>query len=1701
MRTWCTLLAVALCAYGMAGQALPEDDKKPAAVAATPVSYHKQILPIFQAHCQGCHQPAILRGDYDMTTFAKLLKGGETGVDAVIPGKPQESFLVELITPHASSKAKMPQGKKPLADQEIDLIKRWVAEGAKDDTPANARQKYDKDNLPVYTRPPVITSIDYAPDGKTLAVAGFHEVLLTDPETGKLLARLVGLAERIQSVRFSPDGKRLAVTGGLPGRIGEVQIWDVEKRQLLLSVPVTYDTVYGASWSPDGTKIAFGCGDNTLRAIDAKTGEQILYMGSHTDWPLATVFSTEGTHLISAGRDMTTKLTEVQTQRFVDNITSITPGALKGGIQSVARHPTRNEIAIGGSDGVVKVYRVHRLTNRVIGDDANLIRQMPPMKGRIFSVAVSRDGKRIAAGSSLDGSGEVAVYGYEFSTDLPENIKKINQKVVTERKPDEKAALEKYHSDGVKVISKLEMKASGAYAVSFRPDGKMIAVACTDGVIRMIDAEKGTIQKEFAPAPMNKGKVATAGKTKVQYPIEKPGKEKPTDMTSVLGLQVEPKSIQLSHPFAYAQLVVTATMGSGDKVDVTRQVLAQPVQPLVETTASGFVMPRAEGKTTLTLHYGGQTAHVPVIVSGLNSEYEADYVRDVQPILSRMGCNAGTCHGSAQGKNGFKLSLRGYDPIHDVRALTDDLQSRRVNLASPDDSLMLLKTTGAVPHVGGQLTKPGEPYYEILRNWISHGAKLNSKSAKVAKIEVTPQNPVVQAVGAQQQLRVLATYADGRMRDVTQESFLESGNGDVATAQRGGLMTALRRGEAPMLARFEGAYAATTLTVMGDRTGFAWKEPLKFNRIDEFTAAKWQRMKILPAELCTDSEFIRRVHLDLTGLPPTADEVRAFLADTRPSPVKRTALIDKLIGSDPFVEHWANKWADLLQVNRKFLGNEGAVTFRKWIRDEVARNTPYDEFVRKVLTAKGSNKDNPPASYYKVLRDPSSIMENTTHLFLAVRFNCNKCHDHPFERWTQDNYYQTAAFFAQVELKNDPQSAGKKLGGTDVEAPKPLYEIISDKPTGDITHERTGDVTPPAFPYPTKVTTTPTATRREQMAAWLTAKDNQYFARSYVNRLWGYMFGVGIIDPIDDIRAGNPPTNPELLDYLTEEFIKSGYNTRHIIQLICKSRTYQLSVTTHKWNEDDKINYSHATARRLPAEVLLDSVYRVTGTQSKFPGVAPGTRAAALPDAGSEVASGFLGTFGRPPRESACECERVNSMQLGPVMALVNGQTLAEAIADPNNDIAKLVATEKDDTKLVKELFLRILNREATPAEIEASRAIIRRIDEDHRGLAIAIAQREIDMLPKLAQWEQERVAAMAKSQAELTAYEKELAPKIAELEKQRLAKIAQLEADLKKYEETAIPTKMAKWEKEQRTAIDWVRLNPRSLSATQGTRLVKQDDLSVLAMDKIENSVYTFQTTTDLRGITALRLEVLADEKLPGGGPGRSGNGNFVLVEFKVEIASKADPKKTQRLVFVNPRSSFHQESFQIENAVNGQPNGQTGWAVAPRVGQSHWAVLPLKEPIGYEGGTQMTITLNQRSVHNNHTIGRFRISATAAKLPLPLGVSEDLEAVIDIPKEKRDPKQQARLLLHYRQSDAELQGKESALAIARQPLPIDPKLQTLQKQLAEVSKPVPPDGELERLRKDFEASKQQLANKRLTAAQDIAWALINSPAFLFNR
>jgi WD40 repeat protein len=489
--------AIALPSAALAAKLEPHDPSKP-------VSYFKQVRPIFQAQCQGCHQPAKARGGYVMTDFAKLIRGGESadkGELAIIPGEPDKSRLVHDITP-IDGEAEMPKKKPPLAEKEIAVVRRWIAEGAKDDTPANARQHIDAEHPPVYQRPPLVTSIDISPDGSLLAVAGFHEVLLWKADGSEMVGRLVGLSDRIQTVRFSPDGKLLAACGGRPAQMGEIQVWELEGRKLKLSVPFGFDTLYGVNWSPDGKLLSFGCPDNALRAIDAATGAQVLQQTSHSDWVLDTIFTKTGDKLVSVGRDMSTKLTDVATQRFIDNLSSITPGALRGGLHSVARHPERDEFLVGGSDGVPQAFRIVRKVQRRIGDNALCIRKWPAMEGRIYAVDYAPDGKSFAAASSLDGKAAVNFYNYDFNTDMPDDILKIEGKDFGARSDADKKKVEEHYTSGVKLLGSVQLD-TAVYALRYSRNGTSVVVAGEDGKVRFISPAEGKILSEFTPVPLS----------------------------------------------------------------------------------------------------------------------------------------------------------------------------------------------------------------------------------------------------------------------------------------------------------------------------------------------------------------------------------------------------------------------------------------------------------------------------------------------------------------------------------------------------------------------------------------------------------------------------------------------------------------------------------------------------------------------------------------------------------------------------------------------------------------------------------------------------------------------------------------------------------------------------------------------------------------------------------------------------------------------------------------------------------------------------------------------------------------------------------------------------------------------------------------------------------------------------------------------
>jgi Protein of unknown function (DUF1553)/Protein of unknown function (DUF1549) len=759
------------------------------------------------------------------------------------------------------------------------------------------------------------------------------------------------------------------------------------------------------------------------------------------------------------------------------------------------------------------------------------------------------------------------------------------------------------------------------------------------------------------------------------------------DRPKVVAIEVSPPTLHLNGPRDARRVLVTGVAADGSRFDLSGEAKYVGTDGVAFDEA-GFFHATKDGRHVARVEVAGKVVEVLVVVKNAAKAAPVSFVRDVMPTLGRVGCNAGTCHGSAKGKKGFKLSLRGYDLDFDYAQLVDDLAGRRFNRSAPDESLMLLKPTTGVPHEGGHVLDVDSPRYKLLRDWIAEGVPSDvGTTSRVASLEVLPNATELDREGRTQQLLVLAHYPDGTTRDVTLDAIYSSSVPDTATVTDTGRVAAVRRGEASILVRYEGAFGVENVSVMGDRSGFAWKPRIENNEIDRFVNLKLKRMKILPSASCSDAEFLRRVSFDLTGLPPKPERVRVFLADTTDSVAKRNRAIDELIDSPEFVAHWTHKWADLLQANRKFLGDKGTWSFVRWIEAAVAQNMPYDRMVHAVVTAQGSSFDNPPTNYYRTSKEPAVALENATQLFLGIRFSCNKCHDHPFERWTQAQYYGMAAYWGQVGTK-----AGRGEG----------EQVVYDRHAGEVLHPKDGHVVPPTFPYTyARTVSQPSAgtSRREQLADWLTARENPYFARSAANRVWSYFLGRGIIEPVDDIRSSNPASNPELLDWLEKDFVAHGFDLRHLMRTIARSRTYQSSIATNDFNRDDVANFSHATPRRLTAEQLLDAIDVAAGRRPNFPGMPVGFRANQLPD--SQVAAGgFLDLFGRPPRESPCECERSSEVSLSQALNLVNGPTISDALIDPNGRIANLLKSNPDDAKVAEEMYLAALSRLPTAGEM-----------------------------------------------------------------------------------------------------------------------------------------------------------------------------------------------------------------------------------------------------------------------------------------------------------------------------------------------------------------------------------------------------------------
>lgn len=762
--------------------------------------------------------------------------------------------------------------------------------------------------------------------------------------------------------------------------------------------------------------------------------------------------------------------------------------------------------------------------------------------------------------------------------------------------------------------------------------------------------------------------------------------------------QVTPPTVALHGNFARAQLQITQ-LGAKGKIDdrsddLTRTAKYFCDQPqVVSINDNGQLQARGNGQAVVTVSVGGRSQKVSVEVTGFEPTPQMSFAHDVAPILSKAGCNAGACHASQYGKGGFKLSVFGFAPDEDYRSMVREWSGRRIDRLEPHKSLLLLKPTLAVPHGGNRRLTVGSIEYETLRQWIATGLNPpTGKEPKVASMRVEPLERVGKP-GLKQQLRVIVTYADGATRDVTALAKYDSMDEMVATVTGDGYVTAIGRGQAPIMIRYEGQAQAAMVTIpYADTIDLKQWQPQNF--IDELAADKFREVGIEPSPLCDDATFVRRAYLDAVGTLPTTEETQAFI-DSKNSN-KRAELIDALLGltGDPakdvhnneYAAFWSVKWADLIRSSSASVGEQGMWNMHNWLQESFRNNKRYDVFVRELIMAKGSTFMDGPANFYRIAKSPPDAAETVAQLFLGVRLQCAKCHHHPMEKYSQEDYYGFAAFFARVG-----QKTSQEFG---IFAREPVVMVAT---TGEVSHPKTRQVLRPT-PLEGEPTVDEPADRRQPLADWLTAKQNAFFARNLTNRYVGYLLGRGLVEPIDDLRATNPASNEALLATLSQKFVESGYDLKQLIRTIMNSRLYQLDSQPTAANVADSRFYSYYKVKRLAAEPLLDAVDYVTGVQTKFKNMPLGTRAIELPDA--QYPDYFLTVFGKPRRTSVCECERTPDENLAQALHTLNGDVLSTKAGDGNGRIAKLLKAKKPYAAIMEDLYLAALSRKPSAKEL-----------------------------------------------------------------------------------------------------------------------------------------------------------------------------------------------------------------------------------------------------------------------------------------------------------------------------------------------------------------------------------------------------------------
>lgn len=753
-------------------------------------------------------------------------------------------------------------------------------------------------------------------------------------------------------------------------------------------------------------------------------------------------------------------------------------------------------------------------------------------------------------------------------------------------------------------------------------------------------------------------------------------------------LEVFPENIVMENKRDHQSVVVMATYDDDTTLDVTPNAQFTFGDPsLVSLKKRSHFTPAKDGKTELTVTVADKTAKIPVTVTSAAVDRPISFHLDVMPVFMRENCNTGSCHGSARGQDGFNLSLFGYDPNGDHFRLTRQMAGYRINLAIPEESLLVEKAIEAVPHTGGKLIEKGSPNYHTLVEWIANGAPQDDEKTVPTVTDVTlyPPKLVLEGDGATQQLTVRAKYSDGSDRDVTDLAVFLSNNDPTAAVDEFGKVTAGKRGEAFIMARFETKTVGIQTIVIPEGLEYTRPTVTENNYIDGLVNDKLHKLRIIPSDVCTDEEFLRRVNLDIVGLPPTVEEYTAFMADK--SSDKRAKLVDRLLERKEFTELWVMKWSELLQIrsnNNLGLGisYKSALLYNSWLREQIAANRPLNEIVIDLLGSQGGTFESPATNFYQVERDNLKLSENVAQVFMGMRLQCAQCHNHPFDRWTQNDYYSWAAFFAQI---------GRKEG---VDARE---QIIYNRGGGDVKHPVSGAVMPPKF-LGGEAPDVAGKDRRVVLAEWLASPENPYFARNVVNMVWSHLTGVGIIDPVDDVRVSNPASNPELLTELANRFQgEYKYDFRALVRAVCNSATYQRSTQATPSNKDDLKNFAKAKIRRQRAEIMLDGITQVTETNNKFKGLPLGARAVQIAD--GNTTDYFLTTFGRATRETVCSCEVKMDPSLSQALHLMNGPTVTEKI-EKGGVVKALLAKGKTPEDIITEIYIRSFSRKPTSEEM-----------------------------------------------------------------------------------------------------------------------------------------------------------------------------------------------------------------------------------------------------------------------------------------------------------------------------------------------------------------------------------------------------------------